>query len=506
VRAMSRLRSRVLACVVPSLLETSSVSIEQEPAGCPPQVNDRRLGGGRAEDVVVGEHLGVGEVERRVERGRVQPHLDARVADQRLDDVEAVPDPRGHVDPLLLAPKRDGGAVGLAEGEADPHAVVGSLAQAVEDCRVGLEPRQSCVDQDAERRRRAPEQAGPQVRWDKAAVGVLPDELMGAGFLGGHRVVRWPEVGRFDVEELRHGPLVVRPGDASGADPSLDGLRVHLGGLAERGRVQARGVHRRLKLDVLHDRAPAGSGGRPVLGGTSRSVLRGPDAVPDARRPMDVMRRLSEVPDAISTPLITSASSRSFEADTGVLDAGTHEGLRAALRLVAVQGWDSEAGRAVMHSLTSRCAGWSAKMSRNPGASGGAADPGDVLSLAWLTLDRFARNVAVAEAPWAYLWTAVGRAMAVDAAAAAMLSERIVRRARSDWPVGVNRLGADDVRVGPAAGLDGTAPGLASRGDGDRSPAVAALVRLLAGADRSEVAFWADAVDRALEVMACARR
>jgi len=221
---------------------------------------------------------------------------------------------------------------------------------------------------------------------------------------------------------------------------------------------------------------------------------------------MDVMRRLSEVPDATCTPLITSASSRSFEADAGAMDAGTHEGLRAALRLVAVQGWDSEAGRAVMYSLTSRCAGWSAKMSRNPGAGGGAADPGDVLSLAWLTLDRFARNVAAADAPWAYLWTAVGRAMAVDAAAAAMLSERIVRRARGDWPVGVNRLGADDVRVGPAAGLDGTAPELASRGDRDRSPAVAALVRHLAGADCSELEFWADAVDRALEVMASARR
>jgi len=221
---------------------------------------------------------------------------------------------------------------------------------------------------------------------------------------------------------------------------------------------------------------------------------------------MDVMRRLSEVPDATCTPLITSASSRSFEADAGAMDAGTHEGLRAALRLVAVQGWDSEAGRAVMYSLTSRCAGWSAKMSRNPGAGGGAADPGDVLSLAWLTLDRFARNVAAADAPWAYLWTAVGRAMAVDAAAAAMLSERIVRRARGDWPVGVNRLGADDVRVGPAAGLDGTAPELASRGDRDRSPAVAALVRHLAGADRSELEFWADAVDRALDVMASARR
>src|SRR5665647_2237021 len=220
---------------------------------------------------------------------------------------------------------------------------------------------------------------------------------------------------------------------------------------------------------------------------------------------MDVMRRPPCSSDDRPTSALRSSPSL-FRTGTGVHDAGTHEGLRAALAEIGSQGWDSEAGRAVMYSLTSRCAGWSAKMSRNPGAGGGAADPGDVLSLAWLTLDRFARNVAAADAPWAYLWTAVGRAMAVDAAAAAMLSERAVRRARSNWPVGVHRLGADDVRVGPTAGLDGTAPGRAGRGDRDRSPAVAALVGHLAGADRSEVEFWADAVDRALEVMASARR
>src|SRR5665647_2731129 len=174
---------------------------------------------------------------------------------------------------------------------------------------------------------------------------------------------------------------------------------------------------------------------------------------------MDVMRRPPCSSDDRPTSALRSSPSL-FRTGTGVHDAGTHEGLRAALAEIGSQGWDSEAGRAVMYSLTSRCAGWSAKMSRNPGAGGGAADPGDVLSLAWLTLDRFARNVAAADAPWAYLWTAVGRAMAVDAAAAAMLSERAVRRARSNWPVGVHRLGADDVRVGPTAGLDGTAPGL----------------------------------------------
>lgn len=218
---------------------------------------------------------------------------------------------------------------------------------------------------------------------------------------------------------------------------------------------------------------------------------------------MGVMRRLSEVPDTMSTPLIAPASSPTREVD--VVDVGTNEGLRIALGLVAAHGWESEPGRAVMQALTSRCAKWGEKISHRHGA-GRPADPGDVLALAWLTLDRFARNVAAAEAPWAYLWTAVGRALAVDDAAAAMLSARTVRRPRSEWPIGVNRLGADDERLATAAAeLDGSAAGMGQR-DRDRSPAVKALVQHLADDDPGEVEFWADAVDRALDVMAGARR
>jgi hypothetical protein len=215
---------------------------------------------------------------------------------------------------------------------------------------------------------------------------------------------------------------------------------------------------------------------------------------------MDVMRCLSEVPDTMSTALIAPASSRSGEAD--VLDVDTNEGLRAALGEVATHGWEGAAGRAVMRALTKRCAKWGANMAHRDWA-GGETDPGDVLTLAWITLDRFARNVAAAEAPWAYLWTAVGRAMAVEGAAAAMLSARAVRRPRSEWPVGVNRLGADDERLGTRAGMDGTA--LAGRQE-LQSLAVKAIVRHLAGAEPADAEFWADAVDRALDVMAGARR
>jgi len=215
---------------------------------------------------------------------------------------------------------------------------------------------------------------------------------------------------------------------------------------------------------------------------------------------MDLMRRHSEVSDTMSTALIAPASSLSGGADA--LDVDTNEGLRAALDLVAAQGWESDPGRAVMRALTKRCAKWGANMAHKDWA-GGETDPGDVLTLAWITLDRFACNIAAAHAPWAYLWTAVGRAMAVDGAAAAMLSARTVRRPRSEWPVGVNRLGADGERLGTRAGLDGTA--LAAR-DQRQSPAVDALVRQLAGTDPADAKFWADAVDRALDVMAGARR
>lgn len=215
---------------------------------------------------------------------------------------------------------------------------------------------------------------------------------------------------------------------------------------------------------------------------------------------MDLMRRLSEVPDTTSTALIAPASPLSGGADA--LDVDTNEGLRAALNLVAAQGWDSGPGRAVVRALTKRCAKWGANMAHRDWA-GGETDPGDVLTLAWITLDRFACNVAAAHAPWAYLWTAVGRAMAVDGAAAAMLSARTVRRPRREWPVGVNRLGTDNERLGTFAGMDGTA--LADR-DQHQSPAVKALVRHLAGSNPADAEFWADAVDRALDVMAGARR
>ncbi|MDQ0375957.1 hypothetical protein [Cellulomonas humilata] len=124
--------------------------------------------------------------------------------------------------------------------------------------------------------------------------------------------------------------------------------------------------------------------------------------------------------------------------------------------------------------------------------------------MAWITLDRFSAQVAAADAPWAYLWTAVQNALVVETAAASLLSQQAVRRARREWPNGVQRLEDDELDRACSLGqLDGSR--LGSVPD-EPSPAVATLVRILAGSDAARVDFWTDAVGRALDVMADARR
>ncbi|WP_315093256.1 hypothetical protein [uncultured Cellulomonas sp.] len=124
--------------------------------------------------------------------------------------------------------------------------------------------------------------------------------------------------------------------------------------------------------------------------------------------------------------------------------------------------------------------------------------------MAWVTLNRFSAQVAAADAPWAYLWTAVQNALVVEAAAASLLSQQAVRRTRCEWPTGVQRLEDDELdRACSLSQLVGPRHGSAQE---EPSPAVAALVRFLAGSDEMRVDFWTDAVGRALDVMADARR
>jgi hypothetical protein len=220
---------------------------------------------------------------------------------------------------------------------------------------------------------------------------------------------------------------------------------------------------------------------------------------------MDVMRLIPFPADTRCAVTTVIDSPSMFESGACLFDADTHEGLRTALHAVAVHGWDCPAGAAVVAALTYRCAKKRRRWVSGGGFLAERTDPGSELSVAWCTLNRFASNVAAAEAPWAYLWTATRNALAMEASAAAMLSEQATRRTRDKWPVAVRRIGDDAMLTARAAGLDGTTATDPTDGDG-MSATTAAVVAHLAGDDAEEAAFWADAVGRALDVMAAARR
>lgn len=178
-------------------------------------------------------------------------------------------------------------------------------------------------------------------------------------------------------------------------------------------------------------------------------------------------------------------------------DADTHEGLHVALLTVDAHGWNSDAGRALTAALTHRCAGWAGNLVRRGRVR--SADPGDVLSCAWVTLHRFAAATARADKGWVYLWTAVGNALAVDEAAASLLSERATRLPLDAWPVGIARAGLDPTVAGGRSAAQGGTLGLLA------PPASDAIAELLAAGDAEEREFWSDAVDHAIDIMTEAR-
>src|SRR3954454_1171317 len=123
---------------------------------------------------------------------------------------------------------------------------------------------------------------------------------------------------------------------------------------------------------------------------------------------MRSMRHEPTTPDS-TRPRTTTAHRDPLAPD--LPDADTHGGLRAALTLVAAQGWECPAGRAVLAALAARAPGWGRGVLRGRSTGRGPVPPDEVLSVAWLTLHRFSANIAAADAPWAYLWTAVQNAL-----------------------------------------------------------------------------------------------
>lgn len=181
-------------------------------------------------------------------------------------------------------------------------------------------------------------------------------------------------------------------------------------------------------------------------------------------------------------------------------DVASHQGLRIALRSVEATGWDGPAGRAVIEAIQQRAGAWAFLADRRCGRPTGSTDPADVVAVAWLTLVRFGPRIADSQHPWAYLWTAVGNELARAAVAESQLRDPERIRSTSAAPTAVVRVGLEPAR------LDAAPPARPeTMGEAPHSPAVTEIAHRLAERP-SDVGFWLDAIERALDVMADARR
>jgi hypothetical protein len=205
----------------------------------------------------------------------------------------------------------------------------------------------------------------------------------------------------------------------------------------------------------------------------------------------------------LSTLAIPTDSPTSTDQTT--VDASSHDGLRHALEEVGLAGWDSTAGAAIIAALQQRAGSWAYLADRRCRRPLGSTDPSDVVAVAWLTLEKFASKTAEAQRPWAYLWTAVGNELARAAIAESQLTDPTRVRGTSPGPTSVVRVGLESEILDrcPAGspeqdknpGTDEVPP----------SPPVQELARRLSR-HGYEVEFWLDAIGRALDVMADARR
>lgn len=191
--------------------------------------------------------------------------------------------------------------------------------------------------------------------------------------------------------------------------------------------------------------------------------------------------------------------------DATEVDVASHEGLRHALESVLLEGWEGPAGRSIVAALQRRAGSWAFLSDRRCGRPAGATDPAEVIAVAWLTLEKFASRTVEAQRPWAYLWTAVGNELARAAVADSTLTD--ASRVRSTWlrPVGVDRVGLDCSTLDATLSSTTFMAGSVEQGEAMPSAAATELARRIAG-DLGDIGFWLDAIDRALDVMADARR
>lgn len=198
----------------------------------------------------------------------------------------------------------------------------------------------------------------------------------------------------------------------------------------------------------------------------------------------------------------TSASLTATDSEdaTGEPHLDPHAALQTAVTHVRSEGWESPWGTWLLGEFGKRGESWAVKIDQRCVRRPGSTSPADVLSACWSTVTRFPQSIASADAPWAYLWTAVSNDLSVDITAESMLSERGARRRQTDRPARVTRIGLEVHQ------LDQTRLDVFSPPPPQFSQGLDALIQILAGGDPEQTLFWTDAVDRALDVMADARR
>lgn len=174
--------------------------------------------------------------------------------------------------------------------------------------------------------------------------------------------------------------------------------------------------------------------------------------------------------------------------------------LRTAVERITIEGWESPAASWLFAQLETRCPSWAAKIDHRCNRRPGTLAPEDVLSACWSTITRFPESIVAAKAPWAYLWTAVRNELAVEITAESMLSARGARRPQAERPSRLVRVGLETHHLDLGLQHDTTPPPV------EQSDGLKALIGILADGDPHLIGYWADVVDRALDVMAGSRR
>lgn len=181
-------------------------------------------------------------------------------------------------------------------------------------------------------------------------------------------------------------------------------------------------------------------------------------------------------------------------------DVSANENLRTAVLHVRDFGWENPAGEWLLAGLHARGASWAAKIDHWCNRSPGTLAPEDVVTACWYTITRFPDGIVAATAPWAYLWISVRNALAVEIVAESVLSSSCARRRHADRPDRPLRVGLDSQH------LDSASETISAERPSHRSDGLTTLITILADNQPEMTTFWADVVERALDVMADSRR